>query len=110
MERNAYPHPIFKEEFEKLIEWAPNLEAPEGIIVGCDWKMQTMIPWWWKHYRKHNNHPVAFIDFGLSEAMHRFLKTKGRVIKLWIPKYLLKNRYTIPMMLKKRSPSKSCDG
>lgn len=101
MERSIYPHPIFKEEFEKLIQWSPDLEASEGIIVGCDWKMQTMIPWWWKHYRKHNNLPVAFIDFGLSGTMHKYCKTKGRVINLWIPKYLLKNRYPIPNTLKK---------
>lgn len=101
MNTEKYPHPILKNEFEKLIQWGKNSDHSEGVIVGCDWKFQTMIPWWWNHYQKRNNHPVAFIDLGFSDTMRRFCHTKGQVVSLWIPKYLFKNRYPIPRSIKK---------
>ncbi|GEM_PF-1004207 len=93
MEPDDYPYPHLKEIYLDFTNWKNwDTVKPEGIITGCDWKMQTMIPWWWKHFSNYNSLPVTFIDMGLSDAMRRFCESKGTVVKLHIPKYLLKRR------------------
>jgi hypothetical protein len=53
-----------------------------GIIVGCDIQQQWMLPWWWKHYSKHNSFPVVFIDFGMSEEAQSWCKERGECLPL----------------------------
>ncbi|HSX11278.1 MAG TPA: hypothetical protein VLF94_06170 [Chlamydiales bacterium] len=54
----------------------------EGIIVGSDQSQEWLLPWWWENYQRHNRHPVAFFDFGLSEAGKRWCRERGQWIKL----------------------------
>ncbi len=54
----------------------------EGILVGCDRNQEWLLPWWWNHYRTHNHHPVAFIDFGLSKEALHWCEERGIVIAL----------------------------
>lgn len=37
-----------------------------AFLVGCDSKHEWMIDWWFGNYKKHNNLPVIFADFGLT--------------------------------------------
>lgn len=92
------PQPsILNENFDYYSNWKEWEEIEqEGIIVGCDWRIQTMIPWWWEQYNRHNSLPVTFIDMGLSAEMLRFCKSKGKVVPLHVPKYLLKKRIPLP--------------
>lgn len=58
----------------------------EGVIVGVDRYQEWLLPWWWHHYEKKNSHPVTFIDFGMSEEMKTWCKSKGRLNSLEAPK------------------------
>ena len=53
-----------------------------GILVGCDYKQEWLLPWWWDHYSRYNSFPVAFFDFGLSEEGRTWCKSKGNLIDL----------------------------
>ena len=71
--KNLYPH------FRK---WrTENLMEENGVIVGSDITQEWLLPWWWDHYRRHHSHPVAFVDFGMSEEMKTWCKERGE----WVP-------------------------
>jgi hypothetical protein len=53
-----------------------------GIIVGCDFKQEWLLPWWWRHYHSHNDYPVFFVDFGMSKEGRKWCKKKGILIEL----------------------------
>ena len=57
----------------------------KGVIVGCDQKQEWMLPWWWSHFRAHNDLPVAFIDFGMTVLAKKWCKARGKVISLKAP-------------------------
>jgi hypothetical protein len=40
------------------------------------------LPWWWNHYSKHNSHPVAFVDLGMSFEKKQWCKNHGELIPL----------------------------
>jgi hypothetical protein len=56
-----------------------------GVIVGCDQKQEWMLQWWWDHYCKHNDLPVAFIDFGMTEHAKEWCRAHGKLIDLKAP-------------------------
>ena len=68
----------------------------KGIIVGSDQMQEWLLPWWWENYRKHNRYPVAFFDFGLSEAMRRWCKERGSLLRLAMPDIFIKDRDEVP--------------
>jgi len=39
------------------------------FITGCDKNCEWQLEWFLKNYRKHNNVPIAFCDFGVSTEM-----------------------------------------
>lgn len=54
----------------------------KGVIVGCDHQQEWLLSYWWEHYTKHNIHPVAFFDFGMSEEAQSFCSSKGLLISI----------------------------
>jgi|GEM_PF-1740590 len=64
----------------ELSQWRPTGSLGErGVITGCDAKMEWMLDWWWEHYQAHNDHPVAFADFGMSKERVEWCKARGSV-------------------------------
>lgn len=53
-----------------------------GVIVGADISQEWLLPWWWHHYQKHNTHPVAFFDFGMSFTKKQWCQERGTLIPL----------------------------
>jgi hypothetical protein len=53
-----------------------------GIVVGCDANQEWLLEWWWKHYSLHNNYPVAFVDFGMSERSAAWCRERGVFVSL----------------------------
>jgi len=51
-----------------------------GFITGCDSKQEWMLEWWLNTFRKWNNYPVAFADFGMSYKAREWCKSKGKLI------------------------------
>jgi hypothetical protein len=56
--------------------------AERGILVGSDISQEWLLPWWWDHYRKTNNYPVTFVDFGMSSEAKEWCRERGRLISL----------------------------
>lgn len=59
-----------------------NLKSKDGIVVGADLTQEWLLSWWWEHYRRFNSHPVAFVDFGMSDEMKKWCKQRGEWIAL----------------------------
>jgi hypothetical protein len=51
-----------------------------GLLVGCDKYEEWLLDWWWSHYSKTNNYPVAFADFGLTEKGKKWCEARGECI------------------------------
>lgn len=69
--------------------------ANEGVIVGCDENQQWLLSWWWSHYSKHNQHPVVFVDFGMTEEAKKWCRQKGTLISLQSPSKFIASRSQI---------------
>jgi hypothetical protein len=69
----------------------------QGIIVGSDISQEWLLPWWWENYRRHNAHPVAFFDFGLSPSKKQWCQDRGQLIKLPIADIFIKDREEVPL-------------
>ncbi len=54
----------------------------KGVVVGCDRAQEWMLKWWWSNYIKHNQYPVAFVDFGMTPQAKAWCKTKGYWVNL----------------------------
>lgn len=52
----------------------------KGILTGCNEAHEWMLKWWWTHYTKHNDYPVAFCDFGMSKSARLWCEQKGTVL------------------------------
>jgi hypothetical protein len=72
----------------------------EGIVVGANKDQEWLLSWWWKYYSLHNDYPVAFIDFGMSQKAKKWCQKKGVVIPL--PKLDFPN--TIPEFNEEMKP------
>lgn len=66
------------------------------ILTGCDKKTEWMLPWFVENYKKHNDIPLIFANFGCSEEMqnyvfeqfHAILNFKNNELKGWFMKPL----------------------
>jgi len=61
----------------------------QGIIVGADQNIAWLLPWWWKHYSRHNSYPVTFVDFGLSQEMIAWCRQRGNTISLEVAGFVV---------------------
>ncbi len=65
------------------LKWRTSgLREEDGVLVGADLTQEWLLPWWWGHYRKHNAHPVTFIDFGLSFEKKEWCRQRGELVPL----------------------------
>jgi len=79
------------------LQWASNEPEKEfGVIVGCNWGMEIMLPFWWENYIKENNFPVTFFDFGMSKKASDWCSTRGSIIQLNLPFSLYSKRIKSP--------------
>lgn len=57
----------------------------DGVIVGCTNSQEWLLPWWWMHFRMHEDCPVTFIDFGnMSHEARTFCSKRGALVTLEI--------------------------
>ncbi len=49
----------------------------KGFITGCDANTEWMLEWFLKNYRKHNDTPIHFCDFGVSAECKAWLDIAG---------------------------------
>lgn len=54
----------------------------QGIIVGCDNNQEWLLPWFWDSYALHNQYPITFMDFGMSEKAKAFCAHRGDLLTI----------------------------
>ena len=57
-----------------------------GVITGCDQKMEWILKWFWRHYSATNSLPITFLDFGVSKSARLWCEKHMHVISCPIPK------------------------
>lgn len=68
----------------------------EGIIVGTSQRQEWLLPWWWMHFRTHNEHSVTFVDFGdLSAQAINWCSKRGQVVQLHLSDAFMKQKKEI---------------
>ena len=53
-----------------------------GVLLFCDEAQELFLPWWYSHYEKTNDAPIAIIDLGLSERGKKWANNIGQVIAM----------------------------
>ncbi len=70
-----------------------------GVLVGADISQEWLLPWWWENYKKHNDFPVAFFDFGMSDESKRWCREKGQLIPISIPAIFVKDKEEVQALI-----------
>ncbi len=60
--------------------WNSHLIASQGVIIGADKTQEWMLGWWYAHYKKYCDYPIAICDFGLSKNGLTKAKQIGTVL------------------------------
>lgn len=68
-----------------------------GILLAADRNQEWLLPWWWNHYIRHNSHPVAIVDLGMTPQARSWCDQ--RMLSLSFPplKLPLFTKETIPL-------------
>ena len=64
------------------------------FVTGCDESNEWMLPWFMSNYKKYNNYPIAFADFGVSKEFKNYVdenKTQKTFFKEALCEYLFFN-------------------
>jgi hypothetical protein len=64
------------------MSWKRAPAKKRGIICGADRLQEWLLPWWWSRYEEHNQLPVLFIDFGMTDEMRFWCQERGEVITM----------------------------
>ncbi len=70
-----------------------------GVLVGADISQEWLLPWWWEKYKKHNDFPVAFFDFGMSAESKRWCRERGQLIPLSMPAIFVKDKEEVQALI-----------
>ncbi len=79
--------------YRKWHTHTPSLK--EGVIIGSDLTQEWILPWWWHHYKKSNQYPVTFIDFGMSSNAKAWCQTRGELIRLPVADIFVAEKHEI---------------
>jgi len=66
----------------RLCRWQHPSPAGDGVITGADANQEWLLPWWWEHFRRQNNLPVAFAGFGMTPAARTWCAQRGLVLEV----------------------------
>lgn len=72
----------------------------QGILTGFDERHEWMLKWWWTHYSKHNNYPVAFCDFGMTKSARMWCASKGTLLTLNLPENFITSEKEVDTKLR----------
>ncbi len=76
-------HDVLHADQARLCRWPRDLTpCGDGVMTGADSTQEWLLPWWWEHYAKHNDCPVAFADFGMSAEMRAWCGQRGLVVEV----------------------------
>lgn len=72
-----------------------------GVLCGAEKSQEWLIPWWWSRYSEHNDFPVTFFDFGMSEEMRDWCAQRGEVVQVELDSSFITPRSEIDQELAK---------
>jgi hypothetical protein len=72
--------PLLDAADAELCRWGVRECDTPGVMTGCDARQEWLLPWWWRHYRRHNDYPVAFADLGMTPAARAWCAQRGSVV------------------------------
>lgn len=52
----------------------------QAFLTGCDESQAWLLPWFLKNYKKHNNTPLIFADFGVSSLTRKVVEANVHAI------------------------------
>lgn len=78
------------------------------FLTGCDDKTEWMLPWFVKNYLKHNNTPLLFADFGVSDEMRTWIQISGIADVVEITKQTANGWFLKPQSMLKSPSEYTC--
>jgi hypothetical protein len=72
---------------------------PAGVMIGSDLTQEWLLPWWWGHYQRHNNHPVTFVDLGMTPSARAWCQERAAVVRLFLSDVFVKEKSEIDQTL-----------
>src|SRR5438105_1502086 len=67
----------------------------QGVLVASTSHLEWILPWWWYHYRAHNDLPVAFGDLGMTESARNWCRDRGELISVEVPEFLVSGKEVV---------------
>ena len=61
-------------------------ESNRAFITGCDSNTEWMLKWFIKNYKKHNDTPLVFCDFGITQETRSWLYQVEKIEIIELPK------------------------
>ena len=77
-----------------MLTWNASQPTSKGVLIGADQSQEWMLGWWYRHYTKHNQFPIAICDFGLSKEGRKKAEHVGHVLPFQKDSLLNKFRQT----------------
>ena len=68
------------------------MKYDRAFLTGCDYKHEWILPWFFKNYKKYNDAPLVFADFGvknrdlLTGNVHAIINLVNTVEQGWFKK------------------------
>ena len=68
------------------------MKYDRAFLTGCDYKHEWILPWFFKNYKKHNDTPLVFADFGiknrdlLTDNVHAIVNLANTTEQGWFKK------------------------
>jgi hypothetical protein len=56
------------------------MKYSEAFLTGCDEKQEWMLSWFFKNYKKYNDTPLVFADFGMSDTGRAIVRENAHAI------------------------------
>jgi hypothetical protein len=81
---------------------------PRAFVTGCDSNTEWMLPWFLKNYLKHNDTPIVFADFGVTEETRLYVQSSAFVDIVSIPKQQHNGWFLKPRTLKAVEADELC--
>ncbi len=81
--------------------WKRLAKKKFGVLCGAEKTQEWLLPWWWSRYREHNDFPVTFFDFGMSDEMKTWCSERGELCSIELESPRISPRSCIDPILAK---------
>ena len=71
---------VERQRDSERVAWGNPPTEPVGVMVGITKDQEDILGWWWGAYRRQNDLPVAFVDYGMSRRARAWCEENGTVI------------------------------